>query len=105
MVLSSILRPLAVTAALAGLTAYATIMLRGAHGLSTLTERHQEIQRLEEQNADLKRDIEAKRERIDRLKHDANTQELEVRKRTKMQRPGETKFIEPDATPTPTPAP
>jgi len=72
-------------------------MLRGPQGLSALTEKHRQIEQMEEQNADLRRDIEAKQQRIERLRHDADEQELEVRKRTKMQRPGETKFILPDA--------
>jgi hypothetical protein len=44
----------------------------------------------------LRRDIAAKKERIVRLQHDPSTQELEVRKRTKMRREGETKFVLPD---------
>jgi cell division protein FtsB len=100
-VLGSLLRPIAITAALAGLAAYATIMLRGPQGLSALTSKHHEIRQMEEQNADLQRDIQAKRDRIERLKHDPSTQELEVRKRMKMQLPGETKFIVPDASAAP----
>ncbi len=97
MVSPTLLRPIAAVAALAGLAGYATIMLRGPQGLSALTEKHQQIRALEEENANLQRDIDAKRERIDHLKHDANTQEIEVRKRTKKQREGETKFVLPDA--------
>lgn len=96
MVLRSLIRPFATAAALAGLCAYATIMLRGPQGLSALTAKHKEIQLLEEQNADLRRDIEAKKKRISRLQHDPSTQELEIRKRMKMQRDGETKFVLPD---------
>lgn len=96
MVLRSLIRPVATVAALVGLCAYATIMLRGPQGLNALTAKHREIQQLEEQNANLRRDIDAKRERIGRLQHDPNTQELEVRKRMKMQRQGETKFVLPD---------
>ena len=96
MSLRSLLRPLAVIAALAGLGAYATIMLRGPQGLGALESKHQEIRSLEEQNANLRRDIEEKRQRIERLKHDSGAQELEVRKRLKMQRPGDTQFIVPD---------
>ena len=95
LVFSSILRPLAAIAALVALGAYATIMLRGPQGLNALTEKHHEIQTLEEQNADLQRDINAKKERIEKLKHDASTQELEIRKRLKMQREGETQFVLP----------
>ena len=92
----SLLRPIAAIAALAGLGAYATIMLRGPQGVNALTEKHRQIRTLEEENADLERDIDAKRHRIDRLKHDASAQEVEIRKRLKMQREGETQFVLPD---------
>lgn len=66
--LGNYLRPVAAIAALAGLAAYATIMLRGPQGLSALTEKRREIRTLEEQNANLQRDIEAKKLRIEKLK-------------------------------------
>ena len=90
------LRPIAALAALAGLGAYATLMLRGPQGLSALSEKHHEIRSIEEQNAELQRDIDAKKARIERLKHDASAQELEVRKRLKMGRQGETRFVLPN---------
>ncbi len=74
------LRPIAALAALIGLGAYAMIMLRGPHGVSAWTEKRQEIQSLEERNADLQRDIDAKKERIQKLKTDPATQELELEK-------------------------
>ena len=76
--LGSFLRPIAAVAALAGLAAYATIMLRGPQGLSALSEKRHEIRSLEEQNADLQRDIEAKKRRIEKLKTDPGTQEVEL---------------------------
>ncbi len=91
--LRSILRPLAAVAALAGLAAYATIMLRGPQGLSALAEKREQVRALEEENATLARDNEAKRRRIESLKHDRSAQELEIRKRLKLQRPGETSFV------------
>lgn len=94
--LLKLLRPIAALAALACLGAYATLMLRGPQGLSALSQKHQEIQTIEEQNANLQRDIEAKKARIDRLKHDTSAQELEIRKRLKMQRPGEMQFVLPN---------
>lgn len=101
--LHPILRPLAALAALVGLAAYATIMLRGPQGLSALAEKRREVRELEEKNANLMRDIEAKRQRIERLKHDRATQELEIRKRLKLQHPGETSFVLPDAPNAPLP--
>ncbi len=89
----SLLRSAAIVAVLAILAAYATIMLRGPQGLHALAEKRREVRALEDENATLARDIEQKKARIDRLKHDAGTQELEVRKRLKMQRAGDTRFI------------
>jgi cell division protein FtsB len=100
-VLRPFLRPLAGLAALAGLTAYATIMLRGPQGLSALAEKQREVRELQEKNANLMRDNEAKRQRIERLKHDRSAQEIEIRKRLKLQRPGETSFVLPDQPNTP----
>ncbi len=94
--LRSILRPIAVIAALAGLAAYATIMLRGPQGLSALSEKQDEIRRLELENANLRRDNEKKKHRIESLKHDPSVQELEIRKRLKLQRHGETSFVLPE---------
>ncbi|HEX4164666.1 MAG TPA: septum formation initiator family protein [Bryobacteraceae bacterium] len=74
------LRPLAALAALVGLAAYAAIMLRGPQGIKAWTEKRHEIQSLEEQNANLQRDINAKKERIEKLKNDPATQELELEK-------------------------
>lgn len=90
--LRSILRPLAVVAALAGLAAYATIMLRGPQGVTALEEKRHEIRTLEEQNANLVRDIEVKKQRIERLKTDPSLQELEVEKNLGKVRPGSTEF-------------
>jgi cell division protein FtsB len=93
---SSVLRPLAMLAALTAVAAYGTIMLRGPQGLNALREKHRQIRVLEEENADLQREINSKRDRISRLKNDANTQELEIRTRLKMQREGDTQFVLPD---------
>lgn len=74
------LRPLAAVAALTGLGAYATIMLRGPQGIAAWTDKRQEIRTLQEQNANLQRDIDLKKQRIELLKHDPSTQEVELEK-------------------------
>lgn len=88
----AILRPVAAIAALVGLAAYAAIMLRGPQGLSALTEKRQQIRMLEEENANLSRDIEIKKRRIERLEHDPKTQEVEVEKHLGRIHPGSTEF-------------
>jgi cell division protein FtsB len=72
-------------------------MLRGPQGIHALQDKRAQIRALEEQNATLARTVEEKKQRIEKLLHDPDTQELEIRKRTKMQRQGDTQFVLPDA--------
>ncbi len=65
--------------------------LRG--GIPALIQKQREIRTLEKQNADLAREIEFRRERIERLREDESEQELEIRQRLKLVRPGEKVFI------------
>lgn len=72
------------------------IALRGPQGVPALMEKRKEIRFLQEQNADLSKENEQKRDRIQRLRDSQAEQELEIRKRLKLVRPGETSFILPD---------
>jgi cell division protein FtsB len=67
------------------------VTLRG--GIPALIQKQGEIRTLEKQNADLAREIEFRRERIQRLREDESEQELEIRQRLKLVRPGEKVFI------------
>lgn len=91
----SILRPLAALAALAGLAAYATIMLKGPQGLSSLEEKHRQIQSLEKDNADLQRAIEEKKRRIRSLTTDRDAQAIAIEKEQGKLPPGQTRFMTP----------
>ena len=62
-------------------------------GIPALIQKQSEIRTLEKQNADLAREIEFRRERIQRLREDESEQELEIRQRLKLVRPGEKVFI------------
>ena len=90
-----ILRPIAALAALVALAAYATIMLRGPQDRALEAKRAQ-IRALQEENANLSRTIQEKRQRIEKLLHDPGTQEL-IPEAPKMQRLGDTQFVLPDA--------
>ena len=74
----------------------ALIALRGPQGVPALVEKRKEIQVLQEQNADLQKDNERRRDRIVRLQVSGAEQELEIRNRLKLLRKGETSFILPD---------
>lgn len=74
----------------------ALVALRGPQGFRALAEKRGEIRQLQEQNADLSREVERKKTRIERLRTSQSDQELEIRERLKLMRPGETQFILPD---------
>jgi len=71
---------MAALATLTALAAYAVIMLRGPQGLRALDEKQKQIRTLEEENANLAREIEARKQHILRLDKDRATQVLELRK-------------------------
>jgi cell division protein FtsB len=84
---------------------YALITLRGPQGVPALIQKQKEIRQLETQNADLAREIEFRRQRIQRLREDESEQELEIRQRLKLVRPGEKVFILQEPVPEKSPSP
>ena len=85
---------LLIVVALAG--AYGFITLRGPQGIPGLRDKWREIRKVEEENANLQRENEYRRGRIRKLEQSPSEQELEIRKKLKLLRPGETSFILPD---------
>ena len=75
---------------------YGYVALSGPQGIPALRKKWTDIRQLEEDVANLKRDNQAKKDRIRRLETDPAEQEMEIRKRLKLLRPGETSFILPD---------
>jgi len=72
---------------------YAFFALSGPEGISALSAKQREIQVLEKRNAALARDIEQRRERINRLRDSPSQQELEIRQRLKLVRPDEKVYV------------
>jgi len=60
---------------------------------AALKQKQKQIRELQRQNTDLAREIQKKRERIEKLRGNRTEQELEIRERQKLLRPGETTFI------------
>ena len=75
---------------------YGYLALRGPQGIPALREKWREIRTLEENNANLQRENQYRRDRIKKLEVNPSAQELEIRKKLKLVRPGETSFILPD---------
>ena len=92
----SFLRTIGVIGVVALSGAYVIMALRGPQGLSSLEEKWHEIRDLQQQNADLKRAVELRSERIKKLQQSPAEQEIEIRTRLKLMRKGETTFITPD---------
>lgn len=80
-------------AAFLAAASYAFFTLRGPHGVPWLLEKQTEIQVMEQKNQKLDREIERMRDHIKRLETDPATQELELRERLKLVKPGEKVFI------------
>src|SRR5271154_4862076 len=76
--------------------AYGLMELRGPQGIPALRQKWTEIRKLEEENASLQRENDYRRDRIKKLEGSTSEQELEIRKKLKLLRPGETSFILPE---------
>jgi cell division protein FtsB len=86
-------RAVAGTTILALAGCYAFFALRGPKGLAAVHEKQEQIRTLREQNANLMREIDMKRDRIAKLKESRSEQELEIRSRLKLLKEKETTFI------------
>jgi hypothetical protein len=85
-------RPILLVALLVGFASYATIMLRGPHGLRVLAERRAAARQLEIDNADMQHEIDAKKLYIEKLKSDPSAQAIAIKKIIGWQKPNETLF-------------
>lgn len=91
-----LIRRLAVLIVFVLIGVYGYLSLRGPQGVPALMDKWREIRRLEEDNANLQRENDYRRERIRKLQESPSEQELEIRKQLKLLRPGETSFILPE---------
>jgi cell division protein FtsB len=93
--MSNLVRRAILLIAFALVGAYGLVELRSPQGIPALKDRWNEIRKLEEENANLQRENDYRRERIKKLESSVSEQELEIRKKLKLLRPGETSFILP----------
>jgi len=84
---------IAYLAAFLAVLSYAFFTLRGPHGIPALLERRRQIQDMQQRNQKLDREIERMREHIKRLTDNPAEQDLEIRDRLKLVKPGEKVFI------------
>jgi cell division protein FtsB len=72
---------------------YVAYALRGPNGIPAVLEKQRQVRQLQEQNANLQKQIEAKHKRIERLRSSRTQQEMEIRERLKLLKEKETTFI------------
>ena len=82
---------LAYAAVLLLVLGYALFALRA--GIPAWMEKRREVRNLEQRNASLAREIEQRREKITRLRESETEQDLEIRQRLKLVKPGEKVFV------------
>jgi septal ring factor EnvC (AmiA/AmiB activator) len=69
--------------------------LKVPQSINALRDKHQRIRQLQGENADLAREVEARRKRIRELQENRSQQELELRRERKMLREDEKSVITP----------
>jgi cell division protein FtsB len=74
---------------------YLIVTLTGPKGVAALVEKQRYIQAMEKRNAEIARDIELRRQRIERLNTDQDEQEKVIEERFKYVRPGEKIYMLP----------
>jgi cell division protein FtsB len=79
--------------------AYAWTSLTGPSGIAAMGEKRALVRRLQEENADLRREVERRRVRIQKLTDDRAVQELEIRNRLKYLKEGEHYLVLPPEKP------
>ena len=72
---------------------YAFITLRGPHGIPGLLDKQRQIHQMESENQELNQEIGRLQDHIRRLDSDPGEQELEIRQRLKLLKPGEKVYI------------
>ena len=80
---------------------YVFLQVTGPNGVSALIEKRREVKQLQERNAELARANKMRKERIKRLLESREEQELEIRRRFKLQKKDSVDFYLPpdEATP------
>jgi cell division protein FtsB len=73
--------------------AYAFVVLEGPNGIPALLAKRHQVAEYQQQNQQIMRENAQKEQRIDRLENNPIEQEMEIRQRLKLAKPGEKIYI------------
>jgi len=76
-----------------GCVAYAFVALEGPTGIPALLAKRRQVAAYEQQNQQILRENMQKEQRIERLENNSIEQEMEIRQRLKLAKPGEKIYI------------
>ena len=76
-----------------GCVAYAFVALQGPNGIPALLSKRRQLASYEQQNQQILRENVQKEQRIERLENNSIEQEMEIRQRLKLAKPGEKIYI------------
>jgi cell division protein FtsB len=77
--------------------AYAFVVLEGPNGIPALLAKRRQVAEFEQRNQEILRENMQKEQRIERLENNPIEQEMEIRQRLKLAKPGERIYIFDDA--------
>jgi cell division protein FtsB len=95
---------IAVAAAALATICYGLVEFRSPQGYAAFLEKRSDVQRLKKENKAIEDDIANLEKRVDKLSTDPVAQELEIRKRNGLAKPGETVYLLQDKSLKPYPA-
>jgi len=93
--MNPVVRRIAFTVAFALLGVYGYFTLTGPQGIPGVLEKRRQIRQLQEENANLVRETEIKKERIRKLTQSESEQGIEIRKKTDKVKEGDVEFMLP----------
>ena len=76
-----------------GCVAYAFVALEGPNGIPALLAKRHQVAAYQQQNQEILRENTQKEQRIERLENNSIEQEMEIRQRLKLAKPGEKIYI------------
>jgi cell division protein FtsB len=78
--------------------AYVAVTLAGPKGLSALYAKEREIHAVERQNAEISKEIDREKKKVDQIRANPDAQERVVEERLNLVHPGDKVFMLPDST-------
>jgi len=95
--MSRLLRYLGYLAAAGLLGAYVILLVAGPQPITSIPKTRRQLQKLEQENEELRQEVKRRKQYLDELEKDRNLQDREIRRGLNKQREGETTIYLPES--------